>query len=204
MRILVIGSLGSQGRRYCAILKYLGIDFVKCDIYNKKEIQEHPPKVDHAIITTPVLQHYEWCLWCIATKIDFLCEKPVSKSITQVKTIKDLCEKNNVDGRMVCNWAFTCRYQLFPNKNIIKFNYYNTGKDGKYDLSQPLYLSKNFKIKTTSPIYECEINGQKISQIDFDKSYVAMILNWITFPEKLWSMDDAIKSLKKVISCKTF
>jgi len=198
MRVLIIG-IGAMGKRYKAILKYLGVDFVECDLYNQKEIWQHSPKVDRAIIATPIDKHYEWCLWCISHKIDFLCEKPISKNIEQVKDLKMLCDRNDVDGRMVCNWAFVSG-ELEPSKNAIHFDYYNTGKDGFWDLIQPVYLDNgNSKFIFKSPFYICMIEGKKISQHDFDISYVEMIRYWIHQPEILWSMSDAIKATEKII-----
>jgi Ulp1 family protease len=208
LKVLVIGSLGTQGRRYCAILKYLDIEHIGYDIVDS--FNSVPcNKITHAIIATPIDTHYHWCLWCVENKIPFLCEKPISKNIDEIETIKRECKNEKVDGRMVCNWAFVLPYKnsnlsLNRHENTIVFDYFNTGKDGIYDLIQPIYLSdeiSSFKFK--SPVYNCKINGAEVDQRDFDASYSVMLGAW--FSENinhLWSMDDAIKATEKLLSWK--
>jgi hypothetical protein len=138
-------------------------------------------------------------LWCIAHKIDFLCEKPISKSVEQIENLKMLCERNGIDGRMVCNWEFLYNGMMTRGKNVIHLNYYNTGKDGFWDLIQPVYLANNFHLSKDSPVYNLSVNGEYFSQKDFDLSYVVMVREWLTNPDALWGMSDAIKATQKVI-----
>jgi hypothetical protein len=202
LKVLVIGSLGTQGRRYCAILKYLDIAHIGYDIVDSPN-SVPCDKVTHAIIATPIDTHYHWCLWCIENKIPFLCEKPISKYLPEIETIKRECENEKVDGRMVCNWKYVVFGLLLDENNtFIELDYFNTGKDGNWDLIQPLYLSSHLSILHKSPIYNCTINGLPVNQRNFDYSYVEMIRHWISGRDSIWNMNDAIKAHKKLLAWK--
>lgn len=215
MKILVIGSKGNMGKRYVAILKYLGHEVVGLDLDNFEDVFNYEKNditiprnlltlkepVDRAIIATPIDKHYEWCVWCINNKIPFLCEKPISKNLDEIKILIDFSEKNGVDGRMVCNWAFINSYEtLLPNDNGITLDYYNTGKDGFWDLIQPVYLGKKFTLQKKSPAYICTINGHIVNQYNFDWSYVNMLKKWIVNTMSLWSLRMALNATEKLIA----
>ena len=203
MRILIIGSKGNMGRRYVAICKYLGHEVVECDLHNDAAIMDNPPKVDRCIIATPLYWHTNWCSWCVLNKIPFLCEKPISKIIENIKALNKICDDNRVDGRMVCNWMFlACPERLIIGKENIYFDYYNTGKDGFWDLIQPVYIAKEFIFNNESPIYKCSINENHYSQLHFDKSYLIMIHDWIAESKYIWSLGDAIKAHEKLMEWK--
>lgn len=201
MKILIIGSKGNMGRRYVAICKYLGHEVIECDLHNIKDIYDMPPQVDRAIIATPINQHYMWCEYCIYNKIPFLCEKPISKNIEEIKELIRLSEENHVNGRMVCNWKFVVRgIPLTQGNNDIYFNYYNTGKDGFWDLIQPVYLSRKFIFKNKSPYYQCLIGMVPANQYDFDWAYFIMIDKWLQNDKYIWSLPQALEATEKLIA----
>jgi hypothetical protein len=216
MKILVIGSKGNMGRRYTAILKYLGHEVIGLDLDNFQAIFHYEKNditcpnsyeaslkttINRAIIATPIDKHYEWCVWCINNKIPFLCEKPISKDIDEIKNLMAFSENAGVDGRMVCNWAFIHSYEtLLPGENGITLDYYNTGNDGFWDLIQPVYLGKKFTLRKKSPAYICTTNGHIVNQYNFDWSYVNMIKKWLENSKEIWSLPQALEATKKLIA----
>jgi hypothetical protein len=190
MRLLIAGNLGSMGIRYTAICKYLGHEVIGYDLCDTATL---PPIADKVIIATPVQSHLQWCLWAINEKIPFLCEKPISYSIEETQELRQACESSGVSGYMVNNWQFVLPGEFLQiGMNDIMLNYYNTGRDGIYDLIQPCYLARYLKVNKESPFYNSTVNGYHVTQYNFDKSYVNMIEKFIDDNSQyLWTMYDA-------------
>jgi len=158
MKILIVGSKGNMGRRYVAICKYLGQEVLRCDLHNEKEIYDNAEfKADRCIIATPIDSHIKWCEWCVKHSIPFLCEKPISKDVSEIRKLKELCDQAKIDGRMVSNWRFLIPGTVATRVGKIFLDYYNTGKDGFWDLIQPVYLCDEFVFYNTSAIYTCTL-----------------------------------------------
>ena len=199
MNVLVLGSAGNMGRRYCAILNFLGVDFVGFDIstgadYGSLRLYEFT----HVLIATPVNTHIGLIFNLHNVVGSILCEKPISISVDDLLNL----QMNQTSVYMVNNWRFILGVKklLSPGQNEIALDYYNTGKDGDWDLIQPIYLSRGMPtIKRKSPVYDCNVNGTMITQHNFDMSYVAMIRAWLDTPQLMWNLDDAINATKKTI-----
>lgn len=218
MKILILGSLGSMGKRYTAIVKWLGHTPVCYDAAMGKFSVSLYKGIDHAIVATPTDTHYEWCNSLINMGIPTLCEKPVSKNIDEIKALITWAKERNTDVRMVCNWAFTVKktFEEFfagttpmwkPNSNTIRYNNYHTGKDGLYwDAIQLVYLSKSKRhlhLYTESPTLSALFNDQySIGLDDIASSYIEMIMEWLhpNPKSRLWDLNDALKATNKVIS----
>lgn len=203
MKVLVIGSQGNMGRRYVAILKRFGHEVIERDIVDKTHPYLNYKEIDKAIVATPTGTHFDICRYLAINKVDYLCEKPVSKDPGEIKELINLNKKFGVDGRWVCNWAFTSHATRFEigKSSYISYNYYNTGKDGlKWDCIQLAYLDVNYPtIFTDSPIFKAEISGYDITLRDIERSYIAMIGTWFQHPKFLWDMEDALKATNKVL-----
>lgn len=188
-----------MGKRYKAVLDYLEIENIGIDAG-----EDVPKDFDRAIIATPTDSHAMWCLEMIRRKKDFLCEKPLSRSLESIDNIIKQAKKKKVDGRMVCNWAFV-RDEFKPIRSAkhISYDCYNTGNDGfEWDLIQLIYLadgSGSMYFDNNSPIFHCSIDFHKINRQDIDVSYVRMIDNWIKNKKLLWSLEDAREATKKVL-----
>jgi hypothetical protein len=186
--IHVLGSRGSTGKRYLAILKYLKIPCTGSDV------QEPIPAGDASIIATPDIIH--------RTNVEdlmqhgykrFLIEKPVSRYPEDIVALQKL----PVTCHMVCNWRFV-EGMLPPGQNSIDYNSYNWGKPGRenaaWNLAQLIYLSAPGKlhVSSQSPIWACLINDRPVRLGDIEKSYVDMIQAWIDgHDDQLWTLDDA-------------
>ncbi len=196
MKVLVIGSKGNMGRRYMAILKYLGVDALEKDLGDPFP---DPDSFDRAIIASPTENHLDDIQEMVSFRRDYLCEKPISKDPSDI----DLVMSSSVDGRMVCNWAFVKpNGRLKPGCNFIDYDCYNTGKDGlAWDCIQLVYLAQGMPtLKTKSPTFATYINRHGITLDDIAKSYVRMIKAWLQDPTQLWSLEDAKKATEKVIA----
>lgn len=196
MKVLLIGCNGSMGRRYAAIFKYLGVDFVGVDLGN-----QWPAEFDRALVATPTNTHFEICNKLIDMRKDFLCEKPVSKEPNECIILRERCEATGVKGSMVNNWCYALndKIPLEPGKNILHYSYYNTGKDGTdWDCIQLHYLAIDKAcIRLDSPWWEAAINEDYINHGRIERTYCYMIINWL-HNKTLWTMEDAYKATLKV------
>lgn len=198
MRVLVCGNRGNMGRRYTAILNYLGVENIGVD---NGDLTPHPDTYDRAIIATPSDIHMYVCEMMANLHKPFLCEKPIDKDPAKIQKLIDLCKKKRVDGRMVCNWAFTGRLKFYPGENQVQYSNYNTGKDGlAWDCIQLIYLAKGFpELSTGSPYLQAHIDGDRVHEGHIARSYKTMIDVWLQGGDDLWSLEDAKKATEKTI-----
>lgn len=199
MNVAVIGASGNMGRRYCAILRYLGIGVV--------EIDEHSPsgmlgeRYDKVIIATPTRLHFDFCEAMAMVGNPFLVEKPLDTDPKSIRYLRELCIKQGVDGRMVCNWAFAGRLRFDPGCHQVQYSNFHTGNDGLgWDCIQLIYLAKGFpELSTGSPFLQCHIDDNRIHEGMIAMSYKKMVEAWLQDPAQLWSLEDAKKATEKTI-----
>jgi hypothetical protein len=179
--ILLLGANGSMGKRYQAILKYLGASYLPIEVNDKI------PKMvfDGAIIATPTDTHKG--LIKQFHNMPILCEKPVCKSLLELNETLDYCRDNNVHFTMMNQYA------LLDDPNSTgptSYNFYNTGKDGIYwDCLQIIGLARTtIDIKNQSPYWHCWLNGKKINIAMMDHAYIDFVKKWLTF-QKFQSLD---------------
>lgn len=210
MKVLVLGSKGSMGRRYCAILEYLGIHYFGIDKedekydYNIENGIYDKHKFTHAIIATPTEYHGQTLRDFCLNIPHVLCEKPVSKQSSMIEWMRDYHPHVN----MVCNWKYAIGNPK-PGTHDIRYSNYNTGKDGLgWDCIQLIYLARNIKISTETPFFECmtvdpECNCEKLITLsNIENSYIQMIEHWLGLNGKendLWDLNDALKATEKVL-----
>lgn len=204
MKILVLGSKGSMGQRYCAILRHLKEEVIEADI---GDVRWHEWKFDRAIVATPTDAHLGACSLLARMSRDFLCEKPVDKNAFHISILADDCKRWGADARMVSNWKYAINAALLRVGKVavmgemeIEYNYYNSGKDGFFwDCIQPIYMAGRFKYNRTSPVFDCKVNGNPVTLDDFSQSYLLMVSEWLHGDkERLWSLEDAWKANRKV------
>lgn len=211
MRILVIGNLGSMGRRYTACLKAMHEDVLGFDVGGPIP---NPSEYDRAIIATPTETHFMWCDYLIQKGKDFLCEKPVSKDPAAVCQLAELAKASGVDGRMVSNWLYAVNQALLLGRGPtggqsvtaimgemeIVYRSYNSGKDGFFwDCIQPIYMAGKFVYDNKSPMFEAHVDGNQITLEMIERSYLIMLSEWMYGDRnRLWSLEDAAAASKKV------
>jgi hypothetical protein len=193
MKIAIVGSNGSIGRRYCACLDFLGYDVVKIDLPRPSVM----PSFDRAIIATPTNSHYENLREFLTYKIPVLIEKPVSKSLREISLLISLDKMNF--SRVVCNWKFVPGMR--EHSNLITYNNYYTGQDGTmWDMCQIVYLSNgSCKIETTSPVFKCTVNKLNVTLLDIERSYIFMLDTWMTNADKLWTLHEGYEMTSLVL-----
>lgn len=203
MIVLVVGHLGSMGKRYCAILRYLKEDVITADIGDPWWEWEF----DRVIIATPTDHHYNDINLARVKGKPILCEKPISKDRAELEY---LCSVPDLDIRMVSNWKYAINLALTRAQKVaiegemeIEYSYYDSGKDGFFwDCIQLIHLAGQFKYDRTRPAFEAKVNGLDVTLEHIHASYVLMVSEWLHGDKgKLWSLTDAMQANNKVESC---
>jgi hypothetical protein len=204
MRVLVIGSKGSMGSRYAAIVRYLHHDLIEYDTAIPGCTYPTKGDYDAAIIATPITEHVYYCKMGVADGKPVLCEKPITTSPDALREIIGFCNSHPTGSLyMVNNWAFVGRYREPMSEKYITINTYNTGRDGAHDLIQPLYLVDDVEDLTVvkqSPFLDIEIGGEKYGRDDFDKSYVDMVEAFLDGETgKMWNVYECVEAHERVV-----
>jgi hypothetical protein len=207
MKVLVVGSKGSMGRRYCAILRYLQEDVLEADLGDMWWEWEF----DRIIIATPTDRHETDLRAAVLKGKPILCEKPIVKSAAELETLWEDLMPALVDIRMVCNWKYAINLAMVRangNKGKvavagemeIEYNYYDSGKDGFFwDCIQLIHLAGTFKYDRTRPAFQCLVNGEAITLEHIHESYVMMVSEWLNGDKaQLWSLEEALTATRKV------
>lgn len=198
MKVLVIGSEGSTGRRYCKILYEMGIEVIKHDTV-LQGFSETIPEFDRAIISSPTETHYTY--YCrLVHKLArimwselILCEKPASNIIWNSENM--LC-------KMVNNWAFVIQNRILqPGKHLVEYYSKNHGKEGYWFDTCQLHILSNGRgcINETITGFEAYIDGEKVTREMIEQSYQRMIYSWLNRPDEIWNVHDLIPELSYII-----
>jgi hypothetical protein len=209
-KTLVVGSKGSMGRRFIAVLRYLQQDYLEADLGDPWWEWDF----DRVILATPTNRHVEDLDLAIFKGKPILCEKPIALSSDAVSVLAQKARNAGVDVRMCCNWLYAISLALRRSKGpkgqegaiavmgemSMAYDYYNSGKDGFFwDCIQLLYMAGRFKYSRRSPAMDLTVDGYEVSLGHVEESYVMMVSQWIHGDkEKLWSLEDALKASQKV------
>ena len=179
-KILIIGHQGNMGKRYTAVCKRLGIKVVGQDFNDPR-----PPMsgVDGIIIASPTSSHTRDILNYSGYDLPYLCEKPLSKLPIELDNFIDVTKKLGVRLKMINQYDELIDHTLNGDSH---YNYYRTGNDGiAWDCINILGLAKGtVTLSSDSPIWDCQINGQKLSIADMDGAYISMIEKWAEYPDQ--------------------
>ena len=173
-KVAVIGASGNMGRRYTMILEQyclcrvirididsiLGIEFLTCDGF---------------IIATPTETHFEIIKELACHDKPILCEKPITKSIDELKAILELPD---LDLSMINQYEFLDS----ENEGHTIYNYFKTGSDSLYwDCINIIGTARTtFEVKNCSLIWNCGLNGVLLSISEMDQAYIDNIFGWVT------------------------
>ncbi len=197
--IALIGSEGSMGKRYQAILKYLDQPYLALDRlhYTTDEILEKASSCSHILIASPTSSHFFYLRNLIASKSDILCEKPITKDLMQLEELHAFCHRIGASYKMVMQYKELIN--PYADGNWTEYNYFRHGNDGlAWDCLQPIALAKSaVAIREDSPVWACTINGQQLSLSDMDKAYIEMITKWLE-GRMDQSMDEILNAHLKV------
>ncbi len=184
MKVLIIGANGSMGKRYQAIFNYLGVSAILSDKeHGVQAIKSFAGKTDGVVIASPTSTHVEMIRALIPIRKPILCEKPVTKNLTELTEVLKELEGAMVPFRMMY------QYSVMTEPNRIGrsyYNFYNHGTDGLiWDCMQIIGLSRGqLELGESSPIWRCMINGQAIKREHMDAAYVAYVQKWIKYPNQ--------------------
>ena len=197
MQVSIAGFSGSIGRRYAAILDFLGHEFCGWDKSTPKElIQPMVKSSDAIIIATPThlhLEHLDYLNLVRKPGVPILCEKPVCKEpiperFLQMEDVYCVNQYNYVVDDMTYGPTY--------------YDYYRSGPDGLiWDCFQIIGLanSDNIKLQNKSPVWTCMINGHRLNLSDLENAYVHMIMDLLGQRKFLWDMETAAEVTQKVI-----
>lgn len=196
MSILIIGSNGSMGRRYQAILKSLEVPFVCADAAEERSIPALAERSDGIIIATPTETHFGYIHNLHKLNKPILCEKPLSKSPQKLAFIKDLVKSDGL------NLTMMMQYRVFDDEDHegpSLYNYFNHGKDGIFwDCIQIIGLARGpVELLEFSPTWTCHLNGQRINIQHMDLAYVDFVKDWLKKPGD--DIDEIIEIHNKVL-----
>ena len=198
--IALIGSEGSMGQRYQAILNYLRQPYVALDKTKPQndQIIKKALQADRIIVATPTSTHVEYLKELLPSKKPILCEKPITKDFDELVDLHAFCARHGYSYNMVMQY----KELDVPLHTIGRWSYYNYfrhGNDGLiWDCMQIIGLAQGpVWVKEESPIWECTINGKSLSLSDMDSAYVRMIRKWLTNTLDQ-SMDEILHVHKKV------
>lgn len=217
MRVLVIGSDGSMGKRYQAILKHLNHEVVCADKeHSSLDLVKRAIKCDRVIVATPTETHREILEAVLLAGKPTLCEKPISKSMLDVQEIVIFAKNYNPMLALVMQYKYLVRgkqvdihsdafykYLRDTEPNLYSsYNYFRHGNDGlKWDCFQIIALAEGpVALAEDSPVWECVINGISLSLADMDNAYVQMVREWVERPysdvDKLYELHEKVNNYK--------
>jgi hypothetical protein len=170
-----MGFKGSMGKRYGAILRYLGHTFKKIDLDTPKhEAEWNIKNSTHLIIATPTDIHDQNIVESVELNKDIriLCEKPVVTNLSFLHTLSEY------DITMQMQYT---ELTSPSDSGFSQYNYFNHGKDGiVWDCFQVIALAKGeVKIFEDSPIWSCDLNGRSLRLSDMDMAYVKYTDKWL-------------------------
>jgi hypothetical protein len=182
MKTLIIGSAGSMGQRYRAILEHLKQPFDGVDReHSSRDIIDRARVADRIIVAVPTDIHNSLLKRLIPLKKPILCEKPIVNSTVELKDIFNRLEKHNTHFTMMFQYSELVGYP-HRRKGPTSYDYFRSGKDGLvWDCLQVIALANDtIELKNTSPVWKCTINGTKLDINAMDAAYLSFVNKWIT------------------------
>lgn len=212
-KILIMGGNGNMGRRYQAILKSLGVDYIVFDLAENlgvtryyQTLRAHLYECDGVIIATPTKAHYQNLMEVIgfgASDVAILCEKPFSLNFDEVEACRRAVTSSSVKFQMVNQYRHVDRDRLrwHGEENETIYDYYHSGTDGIFwDCINIIGLDTtgNITLKNDSPVWKCKLNGHYVNRSDVDQSYVAMVKLWLERP--ITNVDYMVQAHQKTMA----
>lgn len=192
MRVLIIGDKGNMAARYKAIFNALKIEHQGIDIDTPDDgVLSALDVCDRFLLVTPTDTHFQWITRLLPYKKPILCEKPVTKDLNELGYVLEKCRIDNIPFRAVFQYSMLIRKDE-PGESW--YDYFKHGNDGLYwDCMQITALSKTCPdLSEKSPIWDCVINGERLSLSDMDRAYVEYIKLWLEKPNQahieVWNM----------------
>jgi hypothetical protein len=183
MNILIVGSEGSMGKRYQAILKYLGHNPVCADLgTSNNELIDKAMGSGGVIIATPTHTHTDIIRLVAPTRKPILCEKPVCKDPEELRGVLELVQTFGTP------FAMMMQYKELAHRDTIgpsMYNYFRHGNDGLiWDCFQVIALARGtVNLGEDSPVWACKINGKTLNLSHMDSAYISYVQKWLKNPD---------------------
>lgn len=195
-KVFIVGILGNMGTRYKTICEYLGHEVYGRDKFFPSKFS--PKEADCFIIATPTESHIDDIGEYSSYGKPILCEKPLTKDIERLEALEAFLIKTKRKHLV----SMVNQYSILSKggRGTSSYNYFKSGKDGLYwDCINIIGLSKTAPaLSNDSPIWDCYINGHRISIANMDRAYLLMIKNWLERPKS--NFDYAKKAHLKVLN----
>jgi hypothetical protein len=181
LKIYIFGYKGNMARRYRAILRHLGHKAGGEDTDGVHEFTQR--EADAIIVATPTATHCEILHDLRDSGLPILCEKPITKSMTQLETLLDDLKKAGTKLEMVSQYDYLVDPCAVGDTS---YDYYRSGGDGlAWDCINIIKHAKGtVTLAAESPVWRCTINGQVLSLRDMDHAYVEMMDHWLRDPTR--------------------
>lgn len=193
-KVFISGIGGNMGKRYAHICDSLGVNVLGCDMssFVRQAMFCHGNAFDGIIVATPTHTHLDAIniFGSLCPYIPILVEKPI-----EIGKIKGF--EKRIKLTMVNQYKYLVDdFSVGPTY----YDYFKTGGDGLFwDCINIIGLAKGeVRIKNDSTIWQCMINGKKLSLGDMDNAYVDMIKSWMEDPSG--NMEYAFNAHRKVQS----
>jgi hypothetical protein len=198
--IALIGSEGSMGLRYQAILKHLKqphFCFDKIKQPDEKKMLQDISQCDRVIIATPTHTHADYLRALLPMRKPILCEKPITKDLDEITELHSWCAENNYSYNMVMQYK-ELDITTEPER-VSGYNYFRHGSDGlAWDCIQIIGLAKGpVVLGEDMPIWMCSVNGRYLNIKDMDQAYVHHVQKWLNGTLNQ-SMDEILNMHTKV------
>lgn len=184
MSILIIGSEGSMGKRYQAILRYLNRSFVCADKQmSGGEMLIAAQRSEGIIIATPTDTHGELIKCLAPLSKPILCEKPIDKDPDQFHEIMEALKAFDTPFRMMMQYEMLISTDSIGHSH---YDYFRHGNDGLYwDCMQIIALARgSISIRESSPVWSCKINGKPLNLAHMDAAYIGYVQKWFNKPSQ--------------------
>jgi len=179
--ITIIGANGSMGKRYQAILNYMGKNHRCFDReHSFDDILGSVADSTHAIIASPTASHVMFLRKVLPFKnCEVLCEKAITKNMDELTDITN--EYYSASRKFTMMMQYKDLVTNYDTGKLSEYDYFRTGPDGlTWDCLQIIGLARGpVVINNNSPIWKCSINGQILSISDMDRAYVRFVGRWL-------------------------
>jgi hypothetical protein len=180
MRVFVYGYKGNMARRYRAVLNCLGHATGGVDLGNDV-FGFSLDSADAVIVATPTPTHAAVLRALKDCGRPILCEKPISKDLNEVGAVLSELQRAGAQLQMVNQYA---ELDDPRSQGVTSYNYYRHGSDGLFwDCISLIRLARGLvTLREDSPIWQCVLNGKRLSLADMDQAYIDMISRWLKNP----------------------
>jgi hypothetical protein len=195
---------GNMGQRYTAVLRHLGHEPWGFDIPGLDEKHELASQVrseaehsDAVIIATPTATHGKLLGILLPTERPILCEKPISKNLSELEWALGFAKLHKASLQMVSQYDYLVD-DGFEGETV--YDYFKSGGDGLYwdTINIIKHARGKVRVANQSPVWTCQINGQKLNLGLMDRAYIEMVAAWLKRPPTRTDSDGIWAAHKKV------